>query len=575
MRMQATLETQVPLLAAAALLLATGALAGDRSDVGDERPRVAVVGFAGAALDPRDAWLPTAVEELLTMQLRRERDLIVWPTERLHQALQELRSEPHVGPSRDESAIRALPDAAAADWNVLLPLIGVTHRISGTVSGTPDAVLLELSIDWPTAPGESVAEGKGRNRAKPRRPVTAQFGLGRLFETTDPASRWATQRLLESAGATAASAPVSAALPPAASPSAVEFYAKALLADRAGRPRDALDALMSALEYDPRHRASILLLARLEPPVAPDRLERKIARLRALGEAAARDGDPHARAEVELIIGRLLAVAGESNAAVAHFHAALALADEMNDPFVRFAALLSLGDLLLSARPPREPPLDADTRNRLEQQHLRRAAALLEEALRTLEGLSDRVTAIPVRNKLALVYERSRRDEDARAMLEQSLALSREAGARGNQVTACMFLGQWHARRQHWDQALALLRECESLADDRVRPAVWIALAELHRGMPPREGGYGGADPNAAEAVRYYQMALAALRSGRDLEKQLLCARQIAALQRAAGERDAARTALQEAIDIAHALELPLETELRDLLTKWRAEDGR
>lgn len=548
-----------------------------------ELPRVAVVGFSGPSLDARDAWLPTAVEELLTLRLRREPGLIVWPTQRLHQAMQELRSEPEIGEGEsrgtgeDAAETRRGTAPRAEDWNALLPLMGVTHRVSGSLSGTPDALLLEVNIDWPVAAGESVAEGKARNRAKPRQPVEARFGPGRLFEVTELASTWVAARLLQSAPAQSHGAvgAAGATSPPAASPSAIEYFSKALIADRAGRTRDARDAVRTALEYDPRHRASLLLAARLEPPTSPDRLDRSVARLRAVGEAALREGDARDRAEAELLIGRLLAAAGDFNAAVARCHAALAICHDAGDPFGRFAALLSLGDLLLSARPPREPPLDADLRNHLEQQHLRRAAALLEEALRTLDELGDRVTAIPVCNRLALVYERSRRDDETREMLERSLKLARDAGARGNQLTAGMLLAQRHARRQRWDEAAALFRECESLADARVRPAVWIALAELHRSMPPREGGYGAADANAAEALRYYQMALATLRTSNDLDRQLLCARQIAALHRAAGEREASKVALQEAIEIAHALELPLERELRATLEKWRSEDGR
>ena len=47
----------------------------------------------------------------------------------------------------------------------------------------------------------------------------------------------------------------------------------------------------------------------------------------------------------------------------------------------------------------------------------------------------------------------------------------------------------------------------------------------------------------------------------------------MAPLHKRAGRMTDALAALQEAIDIAHVLKLPKETELREMLKQWTAEE--
>jgi hypothetical protein len=57
----------------------------------DSRPRIAVAVFTAASdADPRDAWVPTALRELLTWRLRRVPGVTAIPTLRQRQALDEL-----------------------------------------------------------------------------------------------------------------------------------------------------------------------------------------------------------------------------------------------------------------------------------------------------------------------------------------------------------------------------------------------------------------------------------------------------------------------------------------------------
>ena len=68
----------------------------------DGRPRLAVVGFESDANgDPRDAWIPVALEELLARRLQRVPTLLALPTVRLYQARAELADPNTTPPWRD------------------------------------------------------------------------------------------------------------------------------------------------------------------------------------------------------------------------------------------------------------------------------------------------------------------------------------------------------------------------------------------------------------------------------------------------------------------------------------------
>ncbi|MCH8808147.1 MAG: hypothetical protein IH986_18945, partial [Planctomycetes bacterium] len=56
-----------------------------------------------------------------------------------------------------------------------------------------------------------------------------------------------------------------------------------------------------------------------------------------------------------------------------------------------------------------------------------------------------------------------------------------------------------------------------------------------------------------------------------DLNNQYVCVREIASLRMQLEQREQALVALQEAIDIAHVLNLPEEAQLRERLAGWQA----
>ena len=73
------------------------------------------------------------------------------------------------------------------------------------------------------------------------------------------------------------------------------------------------------------------------------------------------------------------------------------------------------------------------------------------------------------------------------------------------------------------------------------------------------------------EALAQFELAHEAVRKTDDLTNQFACLREIATVRMRLGQREKAIAALQEAIDIAHVLELREEQELRIELAGWQA----
>ncbi len=488
---------------------------------------IAVAGFAGRDLAERDRWLPLAVQETLAWRLRRMPGLVVIPTMRLHQARQELQEK-----SGD-------PPVA---WQRVVPLIGARRWLIGTCGGNPDALVLDVEL--------RAIGGTGGVRK-------IRLGPGRLFDVLDDATRWVLGEL-----GMAQIDPATEQLvlgPPARSPSAVQYYARALAAARAENLRDAAYYIGNALNYDDAYRPGLMLLAKLElRGTAADRAraEQHLRRFRAL---AARAGDELDLGQYDIAEGLLLMMVRSFDVARRRFETALERATRRSDPYGRLAAMNSLCDYYLNTPP--APPKEA-SEAQIEQsrrQHLRQAAQWQQRVLELLDALGDKVSRTPATNKLALIYDRLGDAPHALAMYQRSIEAARASGSARNEATSWLFLGQWYRKQKQWSEAIDAIGRCLKLAGEEAKPRVRITLAETYRAMG-----------DTAHALEQYRMAYAALSKGDDLVDQYRCLRGLAELKMESGDRAAAVATLSEAIDIAEALELPEEAELRKQLAAWR-----
>ncbi len=497
---------------------------------GEPRPRVAVVGFEpDAAGDQRDAWLATAFEELLTWRLRRVPALIAIPTIRLHQGRLELQE----------------PDAPPPPWPKVAGGLGATHILSGRCIGSATAVGLELTlvrISDPTTTPDRVA-----------------IPAGRLFDVVDEATRWVLARF------DATELPESVAkrvfAPPSRSLSAVEYFAQATAAAREERLREALRWATRSVESDDRFRPGLGLLAQLELQTGPAGRESAAGRLRVLSDLARREGDAPDRANAELALSLLSQTEGASEAAHTRAQTALTLAVENGDVYSQVAALGWLADLYVTWQPAAGANLTEDTRQRLEHDNLERAVQRQRALLGLLDRLGDSIAALPAASKLALAYERLGDANGALEVHQRTLRTAQALGSRRHEATALIYLGQWYRNHERWQEAIDALNRCLELADAKSKPAVRIALGGVYQAMRSPE-----------QALAQFDQAHQQLRNTDDLPNQVTCLREMARLRMLLGRRQEAITAIQEAIDIAHAMEAPEEESLRAELADWTAD---
>lgn len=490
---------------------------------------LAVVGFdAAAELDERDQWMPTAIEEMLGRRLRRVPGLTVIPNARAHQARRELA----------ESGAAPL-----VEWQRVIAALGGKLWLRGTCAGTPAATVLDLKLIDLARPDAE--------------PVHTRCGPGRLFDALDEATQWVLQQQRVTRLDDAIHKLVFA--PPAASPSALQYYAKALTAARAEDLRNAAYYGGQALEYDGQNRPALLLMAKLELRGSRATRRRAVLHLRQMKELATASADSVDEGEFELARG-LLDLAGQSfEPARQRFESALSMAHERDDPYGQIDAMSALSDLWLSMQPPPRSQASAEALRTFKQRNLGQAAEWQRLVLDMLAQAGDVVAEAPAANKLAMIHERLEQPEQALEMHQRTVAAARKSGSARNEATGLLFLGQWYRRHERWQEALDATTRCLALAQDDAKPRVRITLAEIYRAMP-----------RLLEALGQYESAYEALADGEDLLNQCVCLRAIAELKMELGERAAAIQKMEEALDIAHALELQDEPALRKQLDEWK-----
>jgi len=486
---------------------------------------------ADPQLDPRDTWLPLAVEETLAWRLRRVPGLIVVPTVRIEQARREL-----------------VEGGVTADGRRIAQLLGARRILTGTCSGNPDAVVVELKF------GQLPLGGARASDAAAGEPTTVRLGPVRLFEALDEATRWCLQQLGASRLENERQQLIFAR--PAASSSALEYYARALAAARQDDPRSARYYLEQVLDYDARYLPAQVLLAQMEMAAESSRLS-AAARIRAARDLARQTGDTLTVAQIDLTQGLLLLLARSPDAARERFENVLIASRRNGDPYGELAAMNSLCDSSLARLPPSEG-LSELQREEFAKDSLKAAAQWQTQALQRLEALGDVVSQGPAATKLAMICERLEDFDQALRLHQRTVALAQQIGAKRAEASAWLFVGQTHRRMKRFDEALAALRRALSLAGDDDKLAVQMALAEALR-----------AAGRPGDALSELEAACDRLRRGSDLVGQLRCLRSIAELRMELGLRREAIDPLQQALDIAHVLALPDEQGIREQLAAW------
>lgn len=499
----------------------------------ETRPKLAIVGFeAEAGGDPRDAWLATAFEEGLARRLRRVPQLVVLPPLRAYQVRKEVGE----------------PGGPPWPWLKLARTTRIDYLLTGRCRGPDSAVALELTLTH-------VGEPRAQPRAEPRRMT---LPAGRFFAVLDEATRSVLACLgtgeLDEAVAKRVFAP------PSQSSSAVEYYAKAVAAVRADRPRDGMRYAKDALTHDPRYRPALGLLAQLEMQAGRAGRASAVRRLRALGALARSNDDPLDRANAELALSTIDHANGAFEAAVTRVATALKLAEQHRDVYAQLAALSRMCDLYVTRVLPASRRLAPDAQHDWAEDNLRQAAEWQTALLERLDAIGSKIAALPAASKLALIYERLGDVDAALALHLRTLKMAQELGSRRHEATAWLYLTQCYRQRQQWNEALDAGQHCLKLADADSQPVVRIALGGVYEAVEAH-----------AEALQQFELAYEQVCKTDDLARQYTCLREIAGLRMRLDRRADAIKALQEATDLAYALELSEVDELRAQLDRWRS----
>ena len=512
-----------PKLAAAAASLALTVIAS-----ADSRPHVAVADFRMAeGTNTRDLWMSVAIQETIAWRLRRIGTLVTLPTARLMQAQRDIRS--------DESGSPSLAD--------IVRMLGARHIVSAVCTAGVSTVSLDLSL---SLAGTAV-------------PRTTSLSADQIFDLLDQATRW----ILEQLGPPTLDEPTQRLIfaAPARSPTALEYYAKAIQAARSENMRDVAFYVREAADSDPTFREIANLRARLALTAGRAGRADAARAARYLDQLARRAGDPLDRINAELNQGVLAVVTRQVDLAMDRFESALALAHRQSDLYMQVAAVGHICDLLLAVNLPRSVT-EPEHRESLKREQYRRAADWQSIHLSLVTELRDLLATGPSAGKLAMIHEQLENWDEALSMHKRAIEASRQTGLSTPQAGAWMLLGRLHIRREKWADALDAVSRCLSFARPGAEPAVRVTLGGIYEAMDL-----------PTEALGQYQLAYEHIRDGDDLRDQFTCLSKMAPLHKRAGRMTDALAALQEAIDIAHVLKLPKETELREMLKQWTAEE--
>ncbi len=257
----------------------------------------------------------------------------------------------------------------------------------------------------------------------------------------------------------------------------------------------------------------------------------------------------------------LLQAQGAFDAAYQRAEMALELADEEGDVYGELAALTALTDAYLLRRIPAGTEASEAARRTFTHESLKKAAEWQRILLDKLAVLNDVLAELPEANKLALICEKLEQPEEALELHQRTLALANQLQSRRHQATAWLYLGEWHRKQRRFGESVEALKRCLALADEDSKPEVRIALGGVYQAMQ-----------QDAEALQQFELAWEQVRKTDELPRHLVCLREIADVRMRLGQRDNALAALQEALDVAHALELRgEEARLREQLEQWRA----
>ncbi len=502
------LRDAVLIVLAASILLSPAAAASEESV---RRPRFFVPDFSPGDGKDESSWVALAVSEGLRARLRRSGVTEAVSGTRTAGVLQRMVGNGTPNPEQIVRTARLL----GADWTVM-----------GVASVTDE--------------GEFALKVRARHVKQPERDRTGSVqasSLRALLENTTNAALELTGIELNEAQQKRISAT------PEGSDTALEYYAKAVRAVRASKPNDALFYVAQSRRHEAGFRPTLRLLGQIN--VAAGNQREVLLVFESLLRRAKLADDPvdviFALTQIAIAHQRL----GRADIAEEYYRAAQKEARRIglrDYQAVLFGAIATL---------------------RVDQRKSDEAVSLLQERLKLLEQLGDRLALGPACMTLGLVYAAKKDTRQAVAYLSRSVKHAEEVDIPADKASALFQIGELHKEAGELDEALKAYQASIVSSKESEAGSAYRQMAEVY----DRQG-------DLAKALEMLRKAESILSGRRAYAQQADCLARIARIHAKRNDHAEAVDIMAEAVEILSDLGHPeldaYKKELAEMQAKHR-----
>jgi len=496
------------------LLLLAAVLTAQTTDSSPHRP----VRFLVAAVTPADQtadqtidpWLGTAVERGLTWYLRRTGVTEAVPISWRDRTISSLDQPPPASAGQPHHAKH------------LAALLGADIVVTGSCSSGPEQLAAELQLhDLRTGQAHD-CHAAGKN-------------------VSELLSRLAKQVLVTSGIVLDESAAGRIDTPICASPSAIEYHAKAMLAYRAGRHDQARYFCGQALRHDSKYRNPRITLAMYR--AARGDVAGAVDSLQAVVRQAQRANDQIDVARAQGNIGLLYRRIGQNKIAQRYLDLTAKTARQDGDVYTLATVLNNLAQLQLAQNQPQA------------------ALDLLQQRQELLTKMGDRSAAGPNLTVIGTIHEQLGHFQQALKTHHQAVDRMRTIGAKSALAVALHHLGLAYHNLNRFDSAVQYYTESIELSDPVRTIATYNNLGLIYQ----QQRKY----PQALDAFR---RALSNMPDSPDPHQKAVCLANIASVLEELGQYPQAIDALQQTLEILRAVGHPQASVYQEKIDNLRAK---
>jgi tetratricopeptide (TPR) repeat protein len=328
---------------------------------------------------------------------------------------------------------------------------------------------------------------------------------------------------------------------PHGSDSAIEYYAKAIRALRAGKPTDSLHYISESIQYDNSFSPSIKLLGQMNFAARNDR------ETLAIYERLLRQAKVEENPVDEIFAMTQIGIAHQRRSE-------LDVAEKYYQVALQKAAQIGLSDQETLV-------LGALASLRVDQKKRDEAMALLRQRLAMLEAQGDRLALGPACMTLALVHSAKNEIPQALDLLKRAAQYADEVGLPSDKATALFQIGEIYKEQGRFDEALQAYDQSLKFSDELEAGSACRQIAEIYE----KQGKFD-------EALAMLRKAEAVLSKRKAYVQQSNCLARIARLLVKQGNSAKGVETMAEAVEILRDLKHPDLATYEKELTEMRAQ---